>query len=599
MVDVNERLDAKRVNLLIQSEAFSAWAVSTSDDGPDVLKEGGFGAVQRNPNLLFNVTPAMTGNLIDIPFDGQSAVIGKRTTVPPGPLSPTNAWIGQNPDRGFLTIAPWVIDDPGIANPVLSLADRRTQLKVVGDELGPAAPTLCPTTLTVGACRGGYRESIVFTDIEMPDGERVLTPPDLAPRVPTAFGTNMQVNASESTPATQRHPRAAAAAGKLYVVWDDDRDGYENVYLAVSGNGGSSFSGDVKVSDNPAGSVVELFPQLALAPRDGLLYVTWQEFVSGRNDDAGRIMLARFALDGTKLGSDVRVDSGGDGFGKWQPQVAADSSGDPVIVWVDERDGGPEGVQFEHIYFAHSPDLGLSFGPSRRLDDVGFRRSAVTDPLAVSVDNRWRPSISIRRKHVLVGWADFRNYNWDIFMAQAHVTRKSPPRNYRVDDYPAFERLNTEPTLAVNPTTGILNVAWTDIRAREPDSNIFFTRATCRNARAFEPSRQLDESRLGFDPDSDTPTTQSHPDMKYGGGQLCIAWQDDRNGTNDIYFKRSSDGGGSFSADERVDDTGTGGSAQTAPAVVVDTTASTRCYVVWEDNRLGNSDIFVASRAIP
>ena len=598
MVDVNERLDAKRANLLIQSEAFSAWAVSTSDDGPDVFREGGFGAVQRNPNILYNVTPSMTGNLIDITFDGQSAVIGKRTTAPPGPLSPTNAWVGQNPDSGFFAMAPWVIDDPGIASPMLSLADRRTQLKAVGDQLGPAAPTLCPTPLTVGACRGGYRESIVFADIEMPDGERVLTSPDLTLRVPTAFGTNVQVNATEGTPATQRHPRAAAAAGELYVVWDDDRDGYESIYLAVSSNGGVSFGGDVKVSDNPAGSVVEIFPQVAIAPRQNLLYVTWQEFVSGRNDDAGRIKLARFALDGTKLGPDVRVDSGGDGFGKWQPQVAADASGNPVVVWVDERDGGPEGVQFEHIYLAYSPDLGLSFKPSYRLDDVGFRPSVVTDPLAASADNRWRPSISIRRKRLLVGWADFRNYNWDIFVTRVRVTQKFPSRNYRVDDYPTFERLNTEPALAVNPETGILSVAWTDIRAREPDSNIFLTRAMRPSARAFEPSRQLDESKLGFDPDSDTPTTQSHPDMKFGSGQLCVAWQDDRNGTNDIYFKRSSDGGVSFSADERVDDSGGGGSAQTAPVVAVDA-GSMRCYVVWEDTRLGNSDIFVASRAVP
>ncbi len=52
------------------------------------------------------MTPALTGNMIDVTFDGQSAVIGKRTTSSPGPLSPTNAWIGQNPDAGFLTIAP-------------------------------------------------------------------------------------------------------------------------------------------------------------------------------------------------------------------------------------------------------------------------------------------------------------------------------------------------------------------------------------------------------------------------------------------------------------------------------------------------------------
>src|SRR4029079_13691253 len=92
MVDVNERYDAKRANLLIQSEAFSAWAFSSSDDGPDVLKEGGFGAVQRHPNLLYNVTPTLVGNLLDVTFDGQSSVIAKRMGLAPGPLSPGNAW---------------------------------------------------------------------------------------------------------------------------------------------------------------------------------------------------------------------------------------------------------------------------------------------------------------------------------------------------------------------------------------------------------------------------------------------------------------------------------------------------------------------------
>jgi len=597
MVDVNERYDAKRANLLIQSEAFSAWAFSDSDDGPDVLKEGGFGALQRFPNLLYNVTPSLVGNLIDVTFDGQSSIYAKRTGGSPGPLSADNAWVGQNPDTGYLAIAPWVIEDPGIASPMLTLAQRRAQLTATGDLLKPRSAVLCPTTLTVGACRGGYRESVVFADVDTP-GERVLGSIDPGPRTPTAFGTNVQVNASEGSPATQRHPRAAAAGGRLYVVWDDDRDGYENVYMAVSQDGGATFGGDVKISASAPGAVVELFPQIAVAPAQDLVYVTWQEFVSGRNDDSGRIMLARFDLAGTKLGPDVRVDSGGDGHGKWTPQVVADPSGDPTVVWIDERDPGPDDVQFEHVYFAHSPDLGQTFRPSARLDDVGVRRGVVPDPLAVKLDNRWRPSVAVRNRRLFVAWADFRNYNWDIYSTRASLTQKRPGRNVRVDDFGALERLNTEPTIVVDAKSGLASVAWTDIRAREADSNIFFTQATKRNASAFQPSRQLDDSRIGFDPDTDTPTTQSHPDMKMADRTICIAWQDDRGGTNDVYFKRSVDGGTTFGGDERVDDTGVGGSAQTAPAVAIDTTGTTRCYVVWEDTRNGNSDLFVASRVV-
>src|SRR6185295_10872495 len=227
-----------------------------------------------------------------------------------------------------------------------------------------------------------------------------------------------------------------------------------------------------------------------------------------------------------------------------------------------------------------SPDQGLTFGASTRLDDVGTSQRVVTDPLSASLDNRWHPAVAIYKRQLFVAWSDFRNYNWDIYLARARVTQTKPRRNVRVDDFPTFERVDTDASLAVDPVTGIASVAWTDIRAREADSNVFFARATSKSARTLEANRQLDGSRAGFDPDTDTPTTQSHPAIAAAGGHLCAAWQDDRNGTNDIFFTSSADGGATFAADERVDDAGAGPSAQTAPAIAIDTSAGTRCYVV-------------------
>ena len=87
--------------------------------------------------------------------------------------------------------------------------------------------------------------------------------------------------------------------------------------------------------------------------------------------------------------------------------------------------------------------------------------------------------------------------------------------------------------------------------------------------------------------------------MAIGAGRVCAAWQDDRDGTNDVRFKASADGGASFGAEERVDDSGSGPSHQTAPAVAIDTTAGARCWIVWEDTRGGDSDVSIASRALP
>jgi hypothetical protein len=107
--------------------------------GAGHFREGGFANLQKNPGFLVNVNASMTGNFFDVTFDGQSAVIGRATKGDPGPLSAANAWIGQNPGGGFLALAPWIVPDPGIANPQLGLAARRAALAAEGSKLLPGA----------------------------------------------------------------------------------------------------------------------------------------------------------------------------------------------------------------------------------------------------------------------------------------------------------------------------------------------------------------------------------------------------------------------------------------------------------------------------
>ncbi|HJQ82516.1 MAG TPA: sialidase family protein, partial [Candidatus Binatia bacterium] len=348
---------------------------------------------------------------------------------------------------------------------------------------------------------------------------------------------------------------------------------------------GQTFGPPVRVSDHPAGTVTELHP--AVTVRGRRIYVVWQEFVSGRNDDGGRIMLAQLDARGRKLAPDVRVDDV-DGAGKWLPAIGIIGP-DPLVAWIDERDLGPEGEALEHVYAARGRSRGATFDPAVRVD------AGTPEPLALHDDNKWAPAIAVGRSATWIAWADFRHYNWDIFVARSDDGGVSWGTNVQVDDFPDLERIDERPTIGVD-RSGAVHVAWTDLRAREPDTNVFYARSDDGGA-TFTANEQLDDSKAAFDPDTDTPTNQWHPSLAVDRGKLFVAWQDNRLGNNDVFFTTSFDGGATFAAAERVDDTGTGVSEQSRPSLAIARRGPRRlCYVAWEDDRDGTSDIYLARR---
>ncbi|MEO6713562.1 MAG: sialidase family protein, partial [Mycobacteriales bacterium] len=378
-------------------------------------------------------------------------------------------------------------------------------------------------------------------------------------------------------------PRVAAHGKHVYAVWHQARHGLDNVYLAVSRDYGRHFRDPVRVSDNRRGSVAEMLP--TVAARSGEVVVAWQEFAVGRSDDRGRVMLARLDSRGRKKGPDLRVDDTDEG-GKWLPQVALDGSV-PVVAWIDERDRGLQDLPLEHVYAARGT-AGGGFGANVRVD------AGTPVPLAAHLDNKWSPTIAVAGGKVFVAWSDFRNYNWDVYFARSDDGGLTFGPNTRIDDFQGFERVNEHASLAIDPL-GRVHAAWTDLRAREPDTNIFYARSDNGGA-TFSPNRQLDDSKTGFNPDRDTPTNQWHPALTSAGNRLFAAWQDNRLGNNDIFFASSPDSGATFTPAERVDDTGAGQSEQGRPSMAW---SDGRCYVAWEDNRRGTGQAFVARRDCP
>jgi len=382
-------------------------------------------------------------------------------------------------------------------------------------------------------------------------------------------------------------PRVAARGSRVMVVWQEAAPGaLPTIRAAVSRDGGATFGAPVGVSGAPAGSVAETNPAIAMRGRQ--VAVVWQELASGRDDDRGRIRLAFLDARGRRRSAPLTVSDRAD-VGTWVPAVAF-AGPRPIVAWIDERDLGSEGEPFEHVYAARLAPDGRSFLPAVRVDQ------GVPVDAATHHDNKWAPAIAAARRSAWIAWGDFRSYNWDIYLARSDDHGASWGANVRVDDYAAVERINERPALAVD-RDGTLHAAWTDLRARQPDTNIRYTRSRDAGA-SFSASHQIDGSDAGADPDRDTPAGQWRPALAVDAGHVFVAWQDDRLGNDDVFFTLSTDGGGSFAPAERVDDSGSGTSLQTRPSLAVaGHGARRRCVVAWEDDRDGVRDVRVARRA--
>lgn len=87
---------------------------------------------------------------------------------------------------------------------------------------------------------------------------------------------------------------------------------------------------------------------------------------------------------------------------------------------------------------------------------------------------------------------------------------------------------------------------------------------------------------------------QCNPDLAAGpDGKVYVAWQDNRRGNWDIFASVNADRQ-NFSKETRVSDSNDN---EINPAIAVDGQSPSRVYVAWQDGRNGNQDIYVAGSA--
>lgn len=352
----------------------------------------------------------------------------------------------------------------------------------------------------------------------------------------------------------QRLPTVSTLNGDFLIAWQDGRNGTSNqdVFAArVKGDGLLVETNGFIISD-AANS--QSAPVVTTVGTNYL--VAWHDFRSGVNLDvyAARIDSDATVLDSTGIAISTAANN------QWN--VSANGIGDTALIaWEDSRNGTDDDV------FA------------ARINEDGTVIDANGLPVVQETNQQRRPAIAILDGNFHITWQDDRlGSGFDLHGATLRVSdgSVSPGGGTEISAAPNDQRF---PATAQNGDQ--LLVIWEDIRSGT-DTDIYGSRIeTTRGV--------MDASSIII---STVATAQETPAMASNGSVHLIVWRDFRNDPlGDIYGVRVDDSGNVL--DDPPLAICTAGDYQMLPRVAA---SGTDFLVVWQDFRNGLHDDIFGSR---
>jgi hypothetical protein len=390
--------------------------------------------------------------------------------------------------------------------------------------------------------------------------------------------------------------RSVAVRGSIvYVVWNDDHSGNDDVYLRVSRDRGVTFDNAVRINDDAAlgGTRPQWYPSIGV-DGSGRAVVAW---LDGRHDPVDLtfdVYVATVTLDANGaavVGPNQRVTLAG-----------TPDAGDPSVALAVEQTGS--------IYLAWADGTGPNHTEILLTKGVRLSTGLFQFAPAVSVnenheDDQGRPSVAVDTTgNVLVGWHSLRlvanqiEKRWDVYW-----------RRGRFDTVGAIvwatneTRVNLEteadqvsPSVAVD-SNGTAYIAWSQQVGLDERRRLYFAKSSAVDLTV---TANLEVMQAESD--------QNFPSLVVAGSEVTIAVADnrlcsscipdsnpvDRNGTGatDVYVVRSVDGGLTFRQPEEPLNEDTSLKLHGRPSVAVDDLG--RAYAVWTDDRNDASQVFMA-----
>ena len=363
----------------------------------------------------------------------------------------------------------------------------------------------------------------------------------------TALGSNFKVN-DDSGIEWQSSPSIGVnIAGNFFVVWEDGRNDWGDIYAQRYSSDGTALGSNFKVNDD-IGFANQDSPSIGVDAA-GNFIIVWKDW----RNAIGEIYAQRYSSDGTALGANFMVNDDSVFVGCYSPSIGVDATGNFVVVWKDERNG--DGDIYAQRYTANGTAIGTNFKVN---DDNGS-------------DWQSYPSIGMNAAgNFVVVWRDERNSGYSIYAQRYNAGGTALGANFKVNDDSIFTNQHS-PSIGVD-AAGNFIIVWMDHRNGNWD--IY---AQCYSA---------DGTALGANfkvNDDNISANQYLPSIGVdAAGNFIVAWMDKRNGERDIYAQRYNAGGTAFGANFMVSDDSSG-AWQESPSIGVDATGN--FVVVWEDYR--------------
>jgi hypothetical protein len=307
-------------------------------------------------------------------------------------------------------------------------------------------------------------------------------------------------------------------------------------------------------------------PELAISPSSdlALVYRWWRD-----SPRAKQVRLAR-SDDGGKSWSQpaTPIDTSGKAF---DPNIEWAGQKSLVVVWADERRGAK---QFD-IYARRSPDGGATWEPEQLLS-----RFADLTPKDIFA----RPQlVGDGQGHLWAVWVGVKSGRSSVYM-----NRSADGGRAWTDPVPLTGDSQSVFGHSLHRAGDRMLLVWHDTRIQR--DRLYAVSSSDAGATWTAPLR-VDHLSADSKAGTAAPMALLSPD-----GEVLVAWQDARNGRDDIFLGRSIDGGRTWGKEDRrmdTDETGTAVSRYPQLARAKDG----RVALAWDDDRAGFEGVFVRVRS--